>query len=127
MATHHADLCFAWKLAHLNKVVVDASAIGQEEAAARGEAIKEEELLLGAQQAVVPLLRFLHAVLVVFHALLVWKGDAINSLQRQWQYQMTMSDAAMKHLYAGPSFALACQGLHVLTLPCCSCKNNRRE
>jgi len=69
--------------AHLNKGVIDASSIGQEEATARGHAVKEEELLLGAQQAVIPLLGLLHTVLVVFHALLVWKGDSIDSLQQQ--------------------------------------------
>jgi len=69
--------------AHLNKGIIDTSSIGQEKATARGHAVKEEELLLGAQQAVIPLLGLLHAVLVVLHALLVWKGDTIDSLQQQ--------------------------------------------
>ena len=66
---------------HLNEAVVDPGPIGQEEAAARGQAVKEEELLLGAQQAVVPLLRLLHSVLVGLHAVLVREGNAVHTLQ----------------------------------------------
>ena len=69
--------------AHLNKGIIDTCSIGQEEATARGHAVKEEELLLGAQHAVVPLLGLLHAVLVVLHALLIWKCNSIDSLQQQ--------------------------------------------
>lgn len=65
---------------HLDQVVVDPCAIGQEEAAARRQAVKEEELLLSTKQAVVPLLRLLHSVLVGLHAVLVWEGDAIHTL-----------------------------------------------
>ncbi len=67
-------------VSHLNKVVVDSRSIGQEEAAAGRETVEEEELLLSAQEAVIPLLGLLHAVLVVLHALLVWKGDSIHTL-----------------------------------------------
>lgn len=73
---------------HLNEVVVDSCPIGQEEAAARGQAVKEEELLLGAQQAVVPLLGLLHSVLVGLHAVLVREGDAIHTLQRKHEGQV---------------------------------------
>lgn len=70
-----------WSAAtHLNKGVVNTSSIGQEEAAARRQAVKEEELLLSAQDAVVPLLGLLHAVLVVLHAVLVWEGDTVHTL-----------------------------------------------
>ena len=69
--------------AHLNKGIIDTSSIGQEEATAGGHAVKEEELLLGAQQAVIPLLGLLHTVLVVLHAVLVWKRNTIDSLQHQ--------------------------------------------
>lgn len=68
---------------HLNEAVVDSCPIGQEEAAARRQAVKEEELLLGAQQAVVPLLGLLHSVLVSLHAVLVGEGDAIHTLQHK--------------------------------------------
>ena len=70
-----------WSAAtHLNKGIVNTSSIGQEEAAARRQAVKEEELLLSAQDTVVPLLGLLHAVLVVLHAVLVWEGDTVDTL-----------------------------------------------
>lgn len=70
---------------HLDKVVVNPCSIGQEEAAARGHAIKEKELLLSTQQAMVPLLRLLHPVLVCLHAVLVREGDAIHTLQTEYK------------------------------------------
>ena len=66
---------------YLDQTVVHTGSIWQEEAAAGRERVEEEELLLGAQEAVIPLLGLLHAVLVVFHAVLVREGDTIHPLQ----------------------------------------------
>lgn len=82
--------------AHLNKGIIDTSSIGQEKATARGHAVKEEKLLLGAQQAVIPLLGLLHAVLVILHALLVWKRDSIDSLQQQQKSPMWQLNHSIK-------------------------------
>ena len=67
---------------HLNKSVVDARAVRHEEAGAGGHAVEEEELLLRADVAVVPLLGLLHSVLVVLHRGRVGEGDAVHPLQR---------------------------------------------
>lgn len=73
---------------YLNEVVVNPSPIGQKEAAAGRQAVKEEELLLGTKQAVVPLLGLLHSVLVGLHAVLVWEGDAIHTLHHKHYLDM---------------------------------------
>lgn len=65
---------------HFHKGVVDAGAVGLEEAGARGQAIKEEQLLLRANGAVVTLARFFYAVLVVLHGRLVRECDPIHPL-----------------------------------------------
>ena len=49
----------------LHKRVVDAGAVGLEEAGAGRELVEEEELLLSAHQPVVPLLRLLYPRLVL--------------------------------------------------------------
>ena len=69
-------------LAHeLHELVVNLSALGQEEARARGEGVEEEELLLETDQAVVPLLGLLDAQLVLRHELLVGEGDGVDADQ----------------------------------------------
>lgn len=56
--------------------------MGLEEAGPWGEGVEEEEVLLGAQTAVITLLGLLHSVLVVCHQLLVREGHAVHPLQQ---------------------------------------------
>ena len=77
-----ASYCTCQNL-YLHEGIVDASAVWQEETAPRGQLVEEEQFLLGPLCAVVPLLGFFHAMLVVCHELLVWEGDAINPLHTE--------------------------------------------
>ena len=61
--------------------IVDAAAVGQEEARARREIVKEEELLLDAKLAVVALRSLLLQDLILFEHLLVREGDAVDALE----------------------------------------------
>mmetsp|Transcript_9657 Transcript_9657/g.17055 ORF Transcript_9657/g.17055 Transcript_9657/m.17055 type:complete len:222 (+) Transcript_9657:1464-2129(+) len=65
----------------IHKCVVDASAMRQKKARARGKRVEEEELLLHTHIAMVALLGLLHAMLVLLELLLVWEGDGIYALQ----------------------------------------------
>ncbi len=67
----------------LDEGVVDAGAVGHEEAGAGGELMEHEELHLRAHFAVVALLGLLHAVLVVRHLLLVRERHPIHPLRTQ--------------------------------------------
>mmetsp|Transcript_5067 Transcript_5067/g.9371 ORF Transcript_5067/g.9371 Transcript_5067/m.9371 type:complete len:558 (-) Transcript_5067:471-2144(-) len=65
----------------LDEAVVDTGSVGEEEAAAGGEMVEEKELMLDTQVAVVALLGFLDAVLVLFQELGLGEGDAVHTLQ----------------------------------------------
>ena len=65
----------------LDEGVVNAGAVGHEEAGAGGELVEHEELHLRAHFAVVALLGLLHAVLVVRHLFLVRERHPIHPLR----------------------------------------------
>jgi hypothetical protein len=74
-----ADAVLALDVVH--ELVVDARAVRHEEAGAGGELVEEEELLLGAEDAVVALLGLLDHEEVGLHLLRVREGDAVDALQ----------------------------------------------
>ena len=85
---------------HIHELVVDAGAVGHEEAAPRGQWVHHEEVVLRAQQAMVSLLGLLHARLVLLQGLLVGEGDAVHTLQGQGG--SPLSKAAVSYLLKDP-------------------------
>mmetsp|Transcript_6588 Transcript_6588/g.15853 ORF Transcript_6588/g.15853 Transcript_6588/m.15853 type:complete len:566 (+) Transcript_6588:515-2212(+) len=65
-----------------HEAVVDAGAVGLEEARAGGQRVEEEEVVLLPEEAVVALLCLGDAVLVVLQLLVVREGDGVHALER---------------------------------------------
>ena len=55
--------------------------MGEEKDIARGQLIKEEELLISAELAMIPLCGFFEEFFMIRHLLLVWESYAIYPLQ----------------------------------------------
>lgn len=68
-------------LDEVHQSVVDVSSLGEEEAAARAELVKEEQLLLAANFTVVALSSGGLNGLPLLQHLLVWEGNGIDTLQ----------------------------------------------
>lgn len=66
----------------LDKGVIDASTVWQEEAASWTKVMEEEELLFFANLAVIALGRLGEESLVLYKLLLVGEGNAVNALKR---------------------------------------------
>mmetsp|Transcript_25488 Transcript_25488/g.42978 ORF Transcript_25488/g.42978 Transcript_25488/m.42978 type:complete len:248 (+) Transcript_25488:1998-2741(+) len=69
-------------LDEVHEAVVDPGTVRHPECRAGRQVVEEKQLLLGAQVAVVALLRLLLELQPLLQLTLVWEGDAVHALQR---------------------------------------------